>query len=146
MDPLGGFDAGSTVVVVLIERARGVVLWAGDSRAYRWRASRLERLTCDHAELAADGSTNGVITRAVGGEDQLELDERAFDVEDGDRLLLCSDGVHAALDDGVLREMLGSGGGPAAIAARIREEVLAGAARDNLTALVICAGEPARRP
>ena len=69
--------SGSTVVVLLLRGLSSAVLWAGDSRVYRWRAGKLEQLTRDHslAELAgAAAAASSVITNAVGVEPDLTLD------------------------------------------------------------------------
>ena len=63
--------------MLLLRGARLAVLWAGDSRAYRWRDGTLERLTVDHslAELAGpNAAESSIITRAVGIERDLTLD------------------------------------------------------------------------
>ena len=85
----------STVVALFARGTRYAVLWAGDSRAYRWRDGRLEQLTRDHSLVEADGNGAGshAITRAVGGEATLELDVHRDRVHRGDRFLLCSDGL-----------------------------------------------------
>ena len=97
---------GSTVAVLLIKANEASVVWAGDSRIYRLRNGQAEQITRDHSHVqelvdqqliqAEDAETHpmtNVITRAVGIEEQLELDVLNFDVMDGDRFLLCSDGL-----------------------------------------------------
>lgn len=144
------FDAGSTVVAVVMRDAQAMVLWAGDSRLYRLRGGVLEQLTMDHTpayEMALQagslnldclipaGSSNE-ITRAVGGEDSLELDIRRFDVQAGDRFLLCSDGVYNELQVPALSSGLQQSDAGEAAAALLRA-VLHTPARDNATALCI---------
>jgi len=148
LDPQN-FDAGSTVVVLVSRGGESVVLWAGDSRLYLWRKGAFEQLTHDHTvanELAAHGgppaqsaSTNE-ITRAVGGEDVLELDARRFDLRAGDRLLLCSDGVYNELGTATLAEAMRLGSAFDA-AARIMREVGYTPARDNATVVCVYAEE-----
>src|SRR6185369_11802203 len=48
--------SGSTVVVLLLRGPRSAVLWAGDSRVYRWRAGNLEQLTRDHSLAELEGT------------------------------------------------------------------------------------------
>ncbi len=93
--PVNAVQSGSTVVALLARGTRYAVLWAGDSRAYRWRDGRLEQLTRDHSLVEAEGNGAGshAITRAVGGEATLELDVHRDRVHRGDRFLLCSDGL-----------------------------------------------------
>jgi type VI secretion system protein ImpM len=97
-----GFDAGTTVVALCLRDEAGIVIWAGDSRLYRLRDRELTQLTRDHtvandpaAVHTADDAH--VITRAVGGTPVLELDQLRFEVREGDRFLLCSDGLYGDL-------------------------------------------------
>ena len=69
--------SASTVALLLVRGSSGAVLWAGDSRVYRWRSGRLEQLTRDHSlgELGEPvaGELANAITRAVGVQDTLVL-------------------------------------------------------------------------
>ena len=97
---------GSTVAALLINGNDAAVVWAGDSRIYRLRNGSAEQLTRDHShvqelvdqqliqpEEAESHPMANVITRAVGIEETVNLDVLHFDVMDGDRFLLCSDGL-----------------------------------------------------
>ena len=102
----GGRVPGSTVVVLLITGGEGAVVWAGDSRIYRLRSGVAEQITRDHShvqelvdqhliredEAEAHPMAN-VITRAVGIDEPLETEALLVDVKEGDRFLLCSDGL-----------------------------------------------------
>ena len=101
---------GSTVAVLLINNGNAAVVWAGDSRVYRLRGALAEQITRDHSHVqelvdqhlispteAEVHPMANVITRAVGIEVPLELDVLHFDVVDGDRFLLCSDGLSKLL-------------------------------------------------
>ena len=79
------------------------MLWAGDSRVYRWRAGRLEQLTRDHS-VAAEGGRDGLSEtqrRHTGGwgSAALALDLHRDQVQPGDRFLLCSDGLTRSVPD-----------------------------------------------
>jgi serine/threonine protein phosphatase PrpC len=138
---------GSTVVVLVIRGAEYAVCWAGDSRAYLFRNGALKQLTRDHvdAPLAAEEEADslvalvgrtGEITRAVGGRERLELDQVVDAVLEGDRFLLCSDGLYDALDEAALTEGLQLATPKEAsdkLIARAREA----GARDNVTAVVV---------
>lgn len=137
-----GFNAGATVLVLVASGARAALIWAGDSRGYRLREDVLEVLTTDHtdADPDDDGARSHVITRAVGGDELLELDVRMVDLLPGDRILLCSDGVHGELSSQALRSAMG-GAWTEKIAPNLLDRVLQGAARDNATAVVVeCSG------
>jgi len=129
---------GSTVVVLLLRGARSAVLWAGDSRAYRWRAGTLEPLTRDHS-LAALGSANAaessVITRAVGIEGDLTLDLHRDAVCPADRFLLCSDGLTRVVPESQMTEWMQSAD-PRTAAEGLVKAALAAGAPDNVTVLI----------
>lgn len=109
---------GSTVVAVLLEGTRATLAHVGDSRIYRLRGDALTQLTRDHslwAELEAAGMQPGaragfphknVVTRALGIDTAHRPDLVTVDVEPGDRLLLCSDGLHDPLDEAALRRLM----------------------------------------
>jgi len=149
--PLDPEQSCTTVAVLTIREQQAAVLWAGDSRAYRLRAERLERLTSDHIEgTDTPGSpaavSNGdsasppaeastIVTRAVGGEDALELDVRIEGLEPGDRFLLCSDGLTRTLDDPTIARLLAAERNPELCVRRLL--FAAAQADDNVTAVVI---------
>jgi len=143
---------GTTVVVLLVREGTGLCMWAGDSRLYRLRDGRLEQLTVDHSEANAPdadptlGQSN-VITRALGGLDELELDQLTFDVRAGDRFLLCSDGLYRDATAADLQARL-AGGDAATRVAELLQRTLQGAASDNVTVIVVDAqrGAPAGDP
>jgi len=127
--------SGSTVVALLLQGNTGVCLWAGDSRLYRLRDGKLEQLSTDHSD-DGEGESNNVITRAIGGHQQLDLDQISFVVAVGDRFLLCSDGLYRETTDAEIAQLLRSGDALSAVEA-LRAHVLLGSASDNLTAVVI---------
>jgi serine/threonine protein phosphatase PrpC len=135
---------GTTVVVVDQpdpEATNVVVAWVGDSRLYRVRDGGAVLMTRDHTwealllELGTDpaeaAGRRHVLTRAVGTQPRVDVDLCTFEVRPGDRLVLCSDGVHGALDPSVI-------GGLAARGARaLVEAAVAAGARDDATAAVV---------
>ncbi|MEI6971469.1 MAG: protein phosphatase 2C domain-containing protein [bacterium] len=114
-------SCGTTVVVLLIDSrgaGRGVVLHAGDSRAYRLRTGVLEQITRDHSFAEASGITDvkqlpprlqGVITRAVGIAPNVGIEETPVSVADGDLFLLCSDGLSSMVGNFKIQEILRQG-------------------------------------
>jgi serine/threonine protein phosphatase PrpC len=130
--------SGSTVVVLLLRGVRSAVLWAGDSRVYRWRAGTLEQLSQDHslAALTGPGSAeSSVITRAVGVQPDLTLDIRRDGVRPLDRFLLCSDGLTRVVTDEQICGLMETPDIRAAVEALIQATLDAGAP-DNVTVLV----------
>jgi type VI secretion system protein ImpM len=135
---------GSTVVALLVRGTRMAVLWAGDSRVYRWRAGQLERLTNDHSVGEADPLTGRQeahgITRAVGVAAAVEVDVYRDDLRVGDRFLLCSDGLTRIVTDAQLQERLATSDLRAMVSALIGL-ALDGGGPDNVTAVVAEAHE-----
>ncbi|TNF78910.1 MAG: serine/threonine-protein phosphatase [Gammaproteobacteria bacterium] len=139
-----GGTVGSTVVTLIAREDVGVVLWAGDSRLYRLRNSHLEQVTRDHnpvsdlldsgavTEQEALAADTNIITRAVGGQASLSLDVAVFDVEQGDTLLLCSDGLYREVSEDVLSVAM-SGDDLDAVADGLLSLCLAGMAKDNVS-------------
>lgn len=105
--------AGSTVAALLLGQASYCCLWIGDSRCYLVRAAKIMQLSHDHTEvqhLVDEGAITQaeakcwprrhVITRAVGVDRNLGLEQVAGTVEPGDCFVLCSDGLTGHVDDG----------------------------------------------
>jgi protein phosphatase len=140
---------GSTVVALLAFGHHGVVIWAGDSRAYLHRGGELIQLTRDHSQveelvnlgLLAPEEVEGhpaanVITRAIGVANTLELDSEMFPLAEDDTYLLCSDGLYRELDDSAIKACLALGECQQSCDALI-EGALARRARDNVSVIVV---------
>ncbi len=138
----------STVVVLVAEAGEFAVLWAGDSRAYRWRNGAFQQLTVDHShvqELVDSGSLRAedaalhpkahIVTQAIGG-GRLEFGILREALVAGDRFLLCSDGLtNMVCDAEIAREIAAA---PPRIAAeRLQDRVLARGAVDNFTVVIV---------
>ena len=142
-----GGTVGSTVVTLLIQDGIGVALWAGDSRLYRHRGGRLEQITRDHnpiSDLLDSGTVSeaevlaadtNIITRAVGGQPDLNLDVAVFDVDSKDTYLLCSDGLYRELNEMDLAVEL-AGDTLDNVAGNLLDKSLQGEARDNISLVV----------
>jgi serine/threonine protein phosphatase PrpC/serine/threonine protein kinase len=123
-------------LTALILRGRQVhVIHVGDCRAYRLRDNRLDQLTTDHTMSGA--GLRHILTRAVGGEENIRIDYIVGAMRIYDRYLLCSDGVHAGVPDRQIAEILERRGAPQEAARDLVEAGLASRAGDNATALVI---------
>ncbi|HEY2433464.1 MAG TPA: type VI secretion system-associated protein TagF [Vicinamibacterales bacterium] len=130
--------AGSTVVVLLVRGPKSAVLWAGDSRVYRWRGGTLEQLTRDHSLAELEGSNplqSSVITRAVGMDTDLVLDVHRDSVLADDRFLLCSDGLTRVLTVEQIGTLMATPDIRAAVDGLIQATLDAGAP-DNVTVLI----------
>jgi serine/threonine protein phosphatase PrpC len=137
----GGELVGSTIVALLVDGNELMCLWAGDSRIYRWRDGALEQLSHDHSEDNPDEPRTNIVTRAVGGPGRLELAVERAPVLAGDRYLLCTDGLYSELAPDRIAAALALAAPDEACAA-LRAAVLAGEARDNLTAVIVDVSTP----
>lgn len=139
---------GSTVAVLLARDDDCSVLWAGDSRVYLVRQGVLLQLTRDHSQRAllqqagipgaAHLPAANAITRAVGADDILLLDEEHFSAVDGDVFLLCSDGLTNEVGDAEILRALVPGNCRHAVQALVAMALQYGG-RDNVSAVVVAA-------
>lgn len=142
---------GTTVVAILVSGDQAALVGVGDSRIYRFRDGQLEQLTSDDTWLSAvigvadddRASSNHplrhVLTSVVGTRDDLRPQAREEQLRPGDRLILCSDGIHGRLDAAAITAVLQAGGTAEQLAAALVEESLVRHTSDNATALVIAA-------
>ncbi|WP_127089599.1 PP2C family protein-serine/threonine phosphatase [Aquabacter cavernae] len=129
---------GTTVVVVLVGEDCAVCLWAGDSRGYLMRQGQLHRVTTDHAifaRISDELPPRSMVTRAVGPDESVDLDCVVFDLEVGDSLFLCTDGVCGSVPEERLEALLDLGV-PVTADHLVAEAVTRGT-RDDATAVVI---------
>ncbi len=140
---------GSTVVALLAEGSRVACLWAGDSRCYLLRGRQLFQLSRDHSLLQQLVEERGMspadaarqpgahaLTRAIGADEELQLDILELESLPGDVFLLCSDGLYQDLDHDLLTAAL-LRPSPQLALQRLFELALLGPARDNLSGVVI---------
>ena len=123
----------------------------GDSRAYLYRAGQLHQLTKDHtvvAELVSSGALQPdqvaghplrhVITNVVGGPNLgVKVEARAFEVQAGDRLLLCSDGLTEMVKDEAIAKALDVDPEPEAAAKKLLAQANDAGGKDNITVLIV---------
>jgi len=145
----GGGTMGTTLTAVVLHGRFLYVGNIGDSRTYLVRGGRIKQLSQDHSlvgeqlrrgllteEQARASTIRNVITRAVGHNEEVEPDIFAFTVEAGDRLLLCSDGLHGLVENGELVQIVGTGPLDEAVRALIALARERGGP-DNITALAV---------
>jgi serine/threonine protein phosphatase PrpC len=150
----------TTTAAILDEGSDEVAIGhVGDSRAYRLRRGKLERLTRDHSLVeemrrkgqlteaqAEDHPQRSIITRSVGPEPEVEVDLQTVPAQAGDIFLLCSDGLTTMLDDEHVERLLNRATSmPNAVRALVDEANRAGG-RDNISVIafkVVDAAEPA---
>jgi len=141
---------GTTLTVARSLGRDLMITHVGDSRAYLLRGGSLHRLTRDHtyAQLlvdcgrltpgeVADSRHRHVLTNALGGSSgDVRVDTDRLQLEDGDRLLLCSDGLTDLVDDGTITTLLGETTRSSEACERLVQRALDNGGRDNVTALV----------
>lgn len=145
--------AGSTVAGTVLIDHDGAPHWlvfnVGDSRVYRHTGTVLEQLTVDHSlgqELVDEGKLQpddlasfpdrNVITRAIGASDST-ADSWLVPVIDGERLLICSDGLTSELADEGIRATLTMGGRPESVVSTLVKRANEAGGRDNVSVIVI---------
>ena len=149
-----GRQMGTTVVALLVQDQRYALSWVGDSRAYLLRDGELRQLSRDHTQVQemvergimtpedADGHPMGhILSRAVGVQDEVRVDEADGEVRPGDVFLLCSDGLHGYVEQRDIARLLARGSPERACDALV-ELTLANGAPDNVTVVAVWASEP----
>jgi serine/threonine protein phosphatase PrpC len=141
---------GTTVAAVYLREGVAVFAHAGDSRVYLLHKGHITQLTRDDSWVAA--AMNGmsddaheleqhpmrhVLTKVVGLRPELQPSVAECPFVTGDVMLLCSDGVHGAVSEQKLGQLLASRNPVAAVAESVLREALAHGATDNVTAVVI---------
>jgi len=122
----------------------------GDSRAYVWRDGELRRLTRDHSmvqdlvdagELTAEAARlhpqRAILTRVLGMSPAIDPDLFAVPTHDGDRLLLCTDGLVNELDEPAIGAVLAATNDPAQAARELVQLATTSGGQDNSSAVVI---------
>ena len=142
---------GTTVTMAFHLGAQLCVIHVGDSRAYLYRDHELYQLTEDHT-LVADMVRSGAlqpdqvaehrlrhtITNVVGGSELgVKVEARALEVQGGDRLLLCSDGLTEMVTNEAIAATLEAEPASEAAAKKLLAQANAGDASDNITLIVV---------
>ncbi|OXM15854.1 Stp1/IreP family PP2C-type Ser/Thr phosphatase [Paenibacillus herberti] len=147
-------NMGTTVVAALfIEESLLLIGHIGDSRAYRISAGAISLLSEDHTlvnelvrsgqisfEEAAHHPRRNVLTRALGTDEEVELDLQVLDWNSGDMLLLCSDGLSGMVSDEEMLEVARSQASLEEKADRLISMALAAGGDDNITVVLLQSG------
>ena len=143
---------GCTLDAALLLGDRAFVLHVGDGRVYLARSSATIQLTHDHdlrAVLAGEGrltlsqrgSIHNQLLNAIGMNAEVAVECTFVSLLEGDRLVLCTDGVHEMIgDEGAVSQLAKTGGAVNAAKALVERSARAGG-RDNATALVVAVME-----
>ncbi|MFN8216689.1 MAG: Stp1/IreP family PP2C-type Ser/Thr phosphatase [Solirubrobacterales bacterium] len=146
-DPeLAGMGTTTTAMIVDLEAEEVAIGHVGDSRAYRFRAGRLERLTRDHSLVeemrrkgqltdaqAEDHPQRSIITRALGPEPEVQVDVQTVPAQSGDLFLICSDGLTTMIDEEHVARILARATSVQSAVRTLVDEANRAGGRDNIT-------------
>lgn len=143
-------DMGTTVVVVIFRDEQPWCAHIGDSRLYRLRGAKLEQITEDHTwvaramkvgEITPDQAKvhpwRHVLAQCLGREELSQIDVQPLQVQPGDRLLLCSDGLTEELSDQLIASHLKSIRACEKAAAALINAAKDHGGRDNITVIIV---------
>ena len=143
---------GTTLTAAQVDGATALIAHVGDSRAYLLREGKLRQLTTDHTlvermvksgeitEAEADVHPHkNVLTRALGTDEEVEVDEDTIALLDGDRLLLCSDGLTGMVTEDQIQAILENSDQPQQAADRLVKAANRAGGIDNISVVVLAA-------
>ncbi len=143
-------DMGTTVVVLIFRDEQPLCAHVGDSRLYRSRDSHLEQITDDHtwvgmalkkgeinAEQAKFHPWRHVLSQCLGREDLQHIDIQEFEVQSGDRLLICSDGLTEEVTDSQIETALTNLTTCEETAQELIDAAKAAGGSDNITVVIV---------
>ncbi|WP_269524658.1 PP2C family protein-serine/threonine phosphatase [Coraliomargarita parva] len=146
--------SGSTLTLGQIVGKQLLIAHVGDSAAYLLREGELEKLTIDHTleqewikRMGEDERHRmppeypHTLTRCVGQEAELRVDQTRIGLKPGDRLLFCSDGLNKVLDEDELVEHLEVGEDPKPICQSLIDAANENHGPDNITLIVVLIGQ-----
>lgn len=147
---IGKPGMGCTATAALIEKNKMAVAHVGDSRIYVLRHGTLVRVTHDHSyveelvdsgQITADEArthpSRSIITRALGSDPDMYADHFSLEVNNGDRVILCSDGLSSMISDSELEAVAVSSATPQQAADNLVAAALTAGGSDNVTVVVV---------
>lgn len=147
---IGKPGMGSTASAILIEGNRMAVAHVGDSRIYLLHHGTLVRITHDHSyveelvdsgQITADEArthpSRSVVTRALGSDPDMYADHFSLEISDGDRIILCSDGLSGMVPDDEIESIAVSNVTPQKAADNLVSAALTYGGSDNVTVIVV---------
>lgn len=141
---------GCTASCCLIEEGKMAIAHVGDSRIYLLRHGSLVRVTHDHSyveelvdsgQITADEArthpSRSIITRALGSDPDMYADHFSLEVSNGDRVILCSDGLSSMIADSEIEALAVSSATPQQAADNLVAAALTAGGLDNVTVVVV---------
>ncbi|UXM93077.1 PP2C family protein-serine/threonine phosphatase [Paenarthrobacter sp. JL.01a] len=149
-----GARAGTTLSGVVVVEQMGLPYWLvmniGDSRTYRLSQGEFAQISVDHSEVqelvdsgditseqAAVHPRRHVVTRALGTGDETEADFWLLPIQEGDRIMVCSDGLNGELGDDHMFRILSTVAHPQDAVDALIQAALRSGGRDNVTVIVV---------
>ncbi len=142
--------ATTASTVLLKDDSRAMLAHVGDSRIYLFRDNELERMTNDHSWVeeqmragllsaleARQHPWRNVVTRALSGGEDPEVDVKEVTLQPGDRLLLCSDGLSSVVTDERIEEIMRAQPVPNEACQALVDEANGAGGPDNVTTLIL---------
>lgn len=140
---------GTTLTAAFFARGTLYLVQVGDSRAYLVRARVIRQITKDHTlvgEMIAKGEIDEeiahihplrhVITRALGTYAVIESDLSAEQIQPGDKVLLCSDGLSSKVDHDAIERLVNDGKSPMGAVNGLVKTALSAGGEDNITVVL----------
>ena len=149
-DGVGKPGMGCTASCCLLEEGKMSVAHVGDSRIYLLRRGTIVRVTHDHSyveelvdsgQITADEArthpSRSIITRALGSDPDMYADHFSLEVSNGDRVILCSDGLSSMIADSEIEALAVSSATPQQAADNLVAAALTAGGLDNVTVVVV---------
>ena len=143
------YGMGTTLIIAVVSDGKLAVAHIGDSCAYYFRDGAINKITTDHTYVeelirigtltrdeAARHPKRNVLTKTVGCEENFEADLYWIDLNEGDRVLLCTDGLSKMLSEQEIAEAVMSSGDPGAICDALIARSIGRGGFDNITVIV----------
>ena len=145
---------GTTLTAAAVVDGTLMIAHVGDSRCYLLRNAELQQRSVDHTpvqlavdagdmdpDAARDHPERHVLAQAVGLDEGVKVDTRGgTELQSGDRVLLCSDGLTEMLSDARIAELLGSEGDAESLATQLVAAAVQAGGVDNVTTVVLRVG------
>jgi len=149
---------GATVVTALLNGPVMSIAHVGDSRIYLYRGGQLQQLTLDHSlvmeqvrrglitrEEAERSEMQNIIIRALGAEENVEVDVDEVFLMPGDQVVLCSDGLTRMVPDPGIAEIIADAASSQEAADRLVDAANEQGGEDNISVIVVRVREPRPR-
>ena len=143
-------DMGSTLVAAVLEGNKVHIAHVGDSRAYIVNRNEIQRITTDHSlverlvtsnqitrEEARFHPQRNVIYRTIGDKGEVDVEVSSHLLDEGEYLLLCSDGLTGMVEDRVIHQIILDAQVPQAACDKLIDAANAAGGDDNITAIII---------